>query len=147
MTSGATKMRACTGKRAHQRQRDASAHLRQLVSVERARYSEAALWAARAFEAAADHYDDPGLGFWRRFGKKTVERLGLRPGQQVLDLCCGSGVSALAAANAVGPSGQVLAVDAAAPATALSCSLATSAVLPREIDERASGSGRAACFF
>jgi hypothetical protein len=33
MTSRGTKMRACTGKRAHQRQRDATAHLRHLVSA------------------------------------------------------------------------------------------------------------------
>jgi hypothetical protein len=33
MTSRGTKTRACTGKRAHQRQRDAIAHLRHLVSA------------------------------------------------------------------------------------------------------------------
>lgn len=129
LTSRGIKVRACTGKRAHQRQRDASAHPRQLVAVERSRYSEAAQWAAQAFEAAADHYDDPALGFWRRFGHKTVARLGLQPGQQVLDLCCGSGESALAAAHAVGPSGRVLAVDAAAPMLQLAAAKATAARL------------------
>jgi hypothetical protein len=33
MTSQGTKMRACAGKRTHQRQRDATAHLRHLVSA------------------------------------------------------------------------------------------------------------------
>ena len=33
MTSLGTKMRACTGKRAHQHQRDATYHLRHLVSA------------------------------------------------------------------------------------------------------------------
>jgi hypothetical protein len=33
MTSRRTKMRACTGKRAHQRQRDATSHLRKLVAA------------------------------------------------------------------------------------------------------------------
>lgn len=58
-----------------------------------------------------------------------MERLGLRPGQQVLDLCCGSGESALAAANAVGPSGRVLAIDAAAPMLRLAVAKATAAGL------------------
>lgn len=97
--------------------------------IEQLSYSEAAKWAAQAFEAAADHYDDPALGFWRRFGQRTVERLGLRPGQQVLDLCCGSGESALAEAKVVGPSGRVLAVDAAAPMLQLAAAKATAAGL------------------
>ncbi|HEV7831295.1 MAG TPA: methyltransferase domain-containing protein [Pseudonocardiaceae bacterium] len=122
-------MRARTGKQVRQRQHDATCGRRRLLSVERSRYSEAAQWAAQAFEAAADHYDDPALGFWRRFGNKTVERLGLRSGQQVLDLCCGSGESALAAAHAVGPLGRVLAVDAAAPMLELAAAKATAAGL------------------
>ncbi|MBV8992979.1 MAG: hypothetical protein JO287_04575 [Pseudonocardiales bacterium] len=89
MDSRRANMRGHTGKQAHQRQHHATAAL--LPLMDRSRYSEAAQWAAQAFETAADHYDDPALGFWRRFGKKTVERFGLRPGQQVLDLCCGSG--------------------------------------------------------
>jgi SAM-dependent methyltransferase len=48
-----------------------------------------------------------------------VERAGLRPGERVLDVCCGSGASALPAAEAVGPSGRVLAVDVAEPLLAL----------------------------
>jgi hypothetical protein len=88
LTSRGTKIHACTGKQAHQRQHDTTSEMHQLLSMERSRYSEATQWAAQAFEAAADHYDDPALGFWRRFGNKTVERLGLRPGQQVLDLRC-----------------------------------------------------------
>lgn len=40
-----------------------------------------------------------------------MERLGLAPGARVLDLCCGTGASALPAAEAVGPTGSVLGVD------------------------------------
>lgn len=40
-----------------------------------------------------------------------MERLGLGPGARVLDLCCGTGASALPAAEAVGPFGSVLGVD------------------------------------
>jgi SAM-dependent methyltransferase len=71
--------------------------------------------AARTYGAAADHYTGPALGFWDRFGADTVSRLGLEAGDRVLDLCCGAGASAIPAARAVGPSGQVLGVDVAAP--------------------------------
>lgn len=77
--------------------------------------AEAADRAARAYSAAADHYDRPALGFWDRWGEATVSRLALTPGQKVLDLCCGAGGSAIPAARAVGPEGQVLAVDLAVP--------------------------------
>ncbi len=69
--------------------------------------------AAVAYNSAADHFDHPALGFWDRFGRRTVERLGLEPGAAVLDVCCGTGASALPAAAAVGPSGSVLGVDLA----------------------------------
>jgi SAM-dependent methyltransferase len=71
--------------------------------------------AARTYGAAADHYTGPALGFWDRFGADTVSRLGLAAGDRVLDLCCGAGASAIPAARAVGPSGQVLGIDVAAP--------------------------------
>jgi ubiquinone/menaquinone biosynthesis C-methylase UbiE len=73
----------------------------------------AAARAQAAYHAASDHYDDPALGFWDKFGRATVTRLGLRPGARVLDVCCGSGASALPAAEAVGPDGWVLGVDLA----------------------------------
>ena len=69
--------------------------------------------AAAAYNAAADRYDDPRLSFWERFGRRTIERLGLEPGDRVLDVCCGSGASALVAAERVGPRGKVLGVDLA----------------------------------
>jgi ubiquinone/menaquinone biosynthesis C-methylase UbiE len=66
-----------------------------------------------AYDAAADHYTLPALGFWRRYGRRTIERLDLRPGMQVLDVACGTGASALPAAERVGPTGHVLALDLA----------------------------------
>lgn len=69
--------------------------------------------AAATYNAAADRFDHPALGFWDRFGGRTVERLALAEGASVLDVCCGSGASALPAAQVVGPAGRVLAVDAA----------------------------------
>lgn len=61
------------------------------------------------YTAAADHFDT--LPFWHEYGRRTVERLALRPGERVLDLCCGTGASALPAARAIGPSGAVMGVD------------------------------------
>ena len=69
--------------------------------------------AAAVFNAAADRYDDAPNTFWARFGRETVERLELPAGARVLDVCCGSGASAIPAAEHVGPSGYVLAVDLA----------------------------------
>jgi ubiquinone/menaquinone biosynthesis C-methylase UbiE len=69
--------------------------------------------AATTYDAAADAYDDQANTFWERFGRKTVERIGLRPGARVLDVCCGSGASALPAAAIVGPKGSVLGIDLA----------------------------------
>lgn len=72
---------------------------------------EAKAKAASTYDAAADAYDDPANTFWERFGRKTVERIGLRPGARVLDVCCGSGASALPAAEIVGAKGSVLGID------------------------------------
>lgn len=61
------------------------------------------------YTAAADTFDT--LPFWHEFGRRTIARLTLSPGERVLDLCCGTGASALPAARAVGPTGAVLGVD------------------------------------
>lgn len=82
--------------------------------------------AARTYNSASDNYDDPANSFWERFGRRTVERLKLRPGMRVLDVCCGTGASALAAAEVVGPGGYILGVDLAADLLALARSKAAS---------------------
>ena len=74
---------------------------------------------AATYTATADHFDDPALSFWDRFGRQTVARIGLRPGDRVLDACCGTGASALPAAHVVGAAGQVLGLDLAEPALVL----------------------------
>jgi ubiquinone/menaquinone biosynthesis C-methylase UbiE len=71
--------------------------------------------AERTYSAAADHFDRPALGFWDRVGTEAVQRINLTAGQSVLDLCCGMGASAVPAARAVGPTGQVLGIDIAEP--------------------------------
>jgi len=69
--------------------------------------------AISTYDAAADSYDNPANSFWERFGRRTIERLHLQPGARVLDVCCGSGASAIPAAEKVGPEGFVLGVDLA----------------------------------
>jgi len=65
------------------------------------------------YNAAADSYDAPALAFRDGFGRRTVDRLALPAGARVLDICCGSGAAALAAAERVGPTGSVLGLDLA----------------------------------
>ena len=69
--------------------------------------------AATTYNAASDYYDDPANSFWERFGRRTVARLDLSPGTRILDVCCGSGASAIPAAETVGSGGFVLGVDLA----------------------------------
>jgi ubiquinone/menaquinone biosynthesis C-methylase UbiE len=70
--------------------------------------------AAATYDAAADHFDDEPLSFWERIGRRAVARLDLLAGARVLDVGCGTGASALPAAQAVGPDGFVLGVDLSA---------------------------------
>ncbi|GGP95796.1 class I SAM-dependent methyltransferase [Streptomyces roseolilacinus] len=57
---------------------------------------------------------DPLFGaLWSPIGAATVKAARLRPGAHVLDACCGSGASAIPAAEQVGPHGVVDAVDLA----------------------------------
>lgn len=69
--------------------------------------------AQATYDAAADVFDDAALGFWDRFGRASVDRLDLEPGDSVLDACAGSGASAIPAAIRVGPHGRVVAIDLA----------------------------------
>ena len=76
------------------------------------------LIAARAramatYNAASDHFDDPEAAFWARCGRRTIEHLAPARGARILDVGCGTGASALPAAEAVGPEGCVIGVDLA----------------------------------
>jgi ubiquinone/menaquinone biosynthesis C-methylase UbiE len=69
--------------------------------------------AACTYNAAADSFDAPPLAFWDRVGRRTLAKLSLSQSARILDVCCGSGASAIPAAEIVGPSGRVLGVDLA----------------------------------
>lgn len=73
--------------------------------------TEAKRRAKETYDSAADHFDHNALGFWARYGRSTVERLSLRQDSTVLDVCCGSGASAIPAASIVGCGGRVIGVD------------------------------------
>lgn len=75
--------------------------------------NEAQAKAAAAYNAASDLFDHPVNTFWDRFGRNTIKRLDLKPGASVLDVCSGSGASALPAAAQVGPAGRVVGIDVA----------------------------------
>lgn len=74
---------------------------------------EARRKAAATYDAAADTFDHPANSYWSRFGQRTIERLALASDLCVLDVCCGSGASAIPAAERVGPRGSVLGIDLA----------------------------------
>ncbi|NOT86161.1 MAG: class I SAM-dependent methyltransferase [Methylococcaceae bacterium] len=82
--------------------------------------------AAATYNAAADCFDHPVNTFWDRFGRNTVDRLDLKSGAVVLDVCCGSGASALPAAEQVGAAGQVIGIDLAENLLSLARSKASS---------------------
>ena len=68
---------------------------------------------AHTFNASSDSYDHPSNTFWERFGRRTIQRLPIREGTRILDVCCGSGASAIPAGEKVGSHGFVLGVDLA----------------------------------
>src|SRR5438093_11077547 len=67
--------------------------------------------AAFTYNAAADFFDASPLGFWDCFGRRTIELASLLSGSRVLDVCSGTGASALPAAEAVGPTGNGIGLD------------------------------------
>jgi SAM-dependent methyltransferase len=65
------------------------------------------------FDAGAAEFAVLGPVLWEPIAAATVVVAGPRPGERVLDVCCGAGSSAIPAARAVGPEGHVDAIDLA----------------------------------
>ena len=68
---------------------------------------------AGVFDRAAATYDQVGVDIFQPIGRFLVSRTDPKPGERVLDVGCGRGASAIPAAEAVGPTGSVLATDLA----------------------------------
>ncbi|MXP20628.1 methyltransferase domain-containing protein [Gordonia sp. HNM0687] len=69
---------------------------------------------ADIFNSTSPDFDTVTPLVWGPAGEALVDEVGLSPGDRVLDVCAGTGASALAAARVVGPQGSVVAVDFAA---------------------------------
>ena len=87
------------------------------------------------FERAAADYDT-ALPFFARFGRRLVEVAAVAPGERVLDVACGNGASLLPAAQAVGPGGRALGIDAAPAMVATAASRIADAGLGPSVDVR-----------
>ncbi|MHB8454497.1 MAG: class I SAM-dependent methyltransferase [Acidiferrobacterales bacterium] len=68
---------------------------------------------AAIFNRVAAGYDREVLRFFPFAADRVVVRACLRPGYKVLDVATGTGAVAIAAAQAVGPGGRVVAIDLA----------------------------------
>ncbi|SDM18503.1 Methyltransferase domain-containing protein [Allokutzneria albata] len=66
------------------------------------------------FDATRPHFVRWTPSLWGPLGTATTDFSDPRPGERLLDVCCGAGSSALPAAVRVGPTGKVVGVDLAA---------------------------------
>ncbi|MFB6951284.1 class I SAM-dependent methyltransferase [Streptomyces niveus] len=63
------------------------------------------------YSSASSDYAVASEEFWGFISDDTVSQLDLRPGDRVLDFCCGPGPMTIRAAERVGPTGAVEGVD------------------------------------
>ena len=64
----------------------------------------------KGFDTVAPGYDHDALAFFPETARRMIEHLELQPGQTLLDVCTGTGVVALAAAEKL-PAGRVVGID------------------------------------
>jgi ubiquinone/menaquinone biosynthesis C-methylase UbiE len=67
--------------------------------------------ALRLYRGEAGSYDRRVGRITRRYREQAVANLGLRPGQAVVDVACGTGVNLPLLTNAIGPEGRVVGID------------------------------------
>jgi len=70
----------------------------------------------RELNSNADVDQEEVANWYRQDGATLLRRLGVRPGQRILDVGCGFGSYAVPLAQLVGPEGRVIAVDTDAQA-------------------------------
>ena len=75
--------------------------------------------ARQTYDAASHDYEEASSEFWQYLSRRTVDRLGLEPGERVLDIACGTGPGVVEAARLVGEDGLVIGVDYAEQMLAL----------------------------
>ena len=63
---------------------------------------------ARIYDERSAGYDD---SFHPRLAEDFIKWAEIQPGQNMLDLCCGTGLVSLSAKEIIGPSGRVIGVD------------------------------------
>ena len=63
------------------------------------------------YRRRAKGYDASGIGALDGWRKKAVERLGLRPGDVVVDVGCGTGLNFALLEAAVGPHGKIIGLE------------------------------------
>ncbi|MEU5845381.1 class I SAM-dependent methyltransferase [Saccharopolyspora shandongensis] len=68
----------------------------------------------QTFDTVAGSYDQNGVEYFRPIAARLVELAELGAGEYVLDIGCGRGAALCAAADAVGPDGQVVGIDVSA---------------------------------
>jgi ubiquinone/menaquinone biosynthesis C-methylase UbiE len=86
--------------------------------------------AKAVYGQASRAYEDASSEFWAYLSTRTVDRIGLSPGQRVLDVACGTAPALIAAAERVGPRGRVVGLDYAEEMVAL----ARTKILDRGLD-------------
>lgn len=67
---------------------------------------------ADLFDRVADDYDAVGVDFFKPIAQRLVDELAPRPSERALDIGCGRGAVLLSLANAVGPGGVAIGLDA-----------------------------------
>jgi len=68
---------------------------------------------AGVFDRASQTYEGVGVPFFGPLGRRLVHAAALEPGWRVLDVGCGRGAALIPAAEAVGPTGEVVGIDLA----------------------------------
>jgi ubiquinone/menaquinone biosynthesis C-methylase UbiE len=81
------------------------------------------------YDEASRDYEDASRDYWQYISLRTVDRLGLRAGERVLDVPCGSGASVVVAAERVLPDGDAVGIDYAEQMVAIAREKADSAGL------------------
>lgn len=77
------------------------------------------------FDDGAEHFERLAPVLWNPMGNAVVAAADLHVGDRVLDACCGSGSSAIPAAQVVDPEGRVDAVDLSSELLALAAAKAS----------------------